>query len=89
MSDNQVYAVYLHKQALEVIGVAIKPYITEGPAGPHIICSDVDTGGAFCEIMLQGKSSDDKKVELELMIPTGMISLIISLNHDDESFGFA
>lgn len=89
MSDDHIYAVYLHPQAIEALGTPIKPYITQGPAGPHIVCADVDTGGAFCELTLQGKNQSGKTVELELMIPSGMISLIISIHNDDEGFGFA
>jgi hypothetical protein len=89
MSDSQVYAVFLFPQALEVLGEAIKPYLADGPQGPHIVCADIDTGGAFCELSLHGKNSEDKKIELELMIPSNMIRLIVSLHGEDGGFGFA
>lgn len=89
MGETQVYAVFLYPQALETLGEAIKPYLVDGPAGPHILCVEVDTGGAFCEMTLQGKSSDDKPVELELMVPAMMIRLIVSVHGEDGSFGFA
>jgi hypothetical protein len=89
MSDSQVYAVFLFPQALEVLGEAIKPYLADGPQGPHIVCADIDTGGAFCELSLHWKNSEDKKIELELMIPSNMIRLIVSLHGEDGGFGFA
>jgi len=49
----------------------------------------VDTGGAFCECTLHGKNAEGKEIELELMIPTGMIRLIVSVNGDEGVFGFA
>ena len=89
MGEAQVYAVFLFPQAIEVLGEAIKPYLTDGPQGPHIVSAEIDTGGAFCELTLQGKNSDGKNIELELMLPASMIRLIVSLHGEDGSFGFA
>lgn len=89
MVEQQVYAVFLYPQALEALGDAVKPYLVEGPAGPHLLCIGVDTGGAFCEMTLQGRDTAGKLVELELMIPTGMIRLIVSVHGRDVGFGFA
>lgn len=89
MGDQQVYAVFLYPQAVEALGGAAKPYLTEGPQGAHIICADIDTGGAFCEMTLHGKNTEGKNIELELMIPSNMIRLIVSLHGEDEGFGFA
>ncbi len=89
MDESQVYAVFLFPQALEALGEAIKPYLAEGPQGPHIVAAEIDTGGAFCELTLHGKNSEDKSIELELMIPSNMIRLIVSLHGEDGSFGFA
>jgi hypothetical protein len=87
--QQHFYAVHLHPQAMEVLGDIIKPYLAEPDTVPHIICSDVDTGGAFCECTLHGKNAEGKEIELELMIPTGMIRLIVSVNGDEGVFGFA
>lgn len=90
MNNKQhFYAVYPFPQAMEALGEAIKPYLTDGPAGPHILCAEVDTGGAFCECTLRGRSAEGKDVELEVMIPTGMIRLIVSVSGDEAGFGFA
>ena len=89
MTESQVYAVFLFPQALEVLGDAIKPYLADGPQGPHIVSAEIDTGGAFCELSLHGKNSEGKNIELELMIPSNMIRLIVSLHGEDGSFGFA
>lgn len=89
MSESQVYAVFLFPQALEALGEAIKPYLADGPQGPHIVAAEIDTGGAFCELTLHGKNSEDKDIELELMIPSNMIRLIVSLHGEGDGFGFA
>jgi hypothetical protein len=89
VGEAQVYAVFLYPQALEVLGEAVKPYITDGPQGPHIVCAEIDTGGAFCELTLHGKNSDGKNIELELMLPGSMIRLIVSLHGEGGGFGFA
>jgi hypothetical protein len=54
-----------------------------------VLCVEVDTGGAFCEMTLDGKDGDGKKIELELMVPTPMIRLIVSVHGDASTFGFA
>jgi len=88
MADQQTYVVFFFPQAVEVLGEAIKPYLSEGPAGAHLLCSEIDTGGAFCEMTVQGKSSTDKPIEIELMVPVGMIRLIVSVQDGEHEFGF-
>jgi len=88
MADQQAYVVYFFPQAVEVLGDAIKPYLSEGPAGAHVLCSEIDTGGAFCEMTVQGKSATDKPIEIELMVPVGMIRLIVSVQDGEHEFGF-
>jgi len=85
--DHEVYAVFLFPQALEALGDAIKPYVTQGHAGPQIICHEVDTGGAFVELELRGKNPQGKEIEIELMIPIQMIRMIVSVKNDP-AFGF-
>jgi hypothetical protein len=88
MGESQFYAVFLYPQAHDALGDLLKPYLAEGPNGQHIICSEIDTGGAFCELTLHGKNQDGKIIEIELMIPTAMIRLIVSMHNDEGSFGF-
>lgn len=87
MNGNKGYAVFFFPQALEALGEAIKPYLQDGPAGPHVMCDGVDTGGSLVELSLNGAARDGTPVELELMVPTGMVRMIVSA-HSDELFGF-
>lgn len=87
MDGNNGYAVFFFPQALEALGEAIKPYLQDGPAGPHVVCSGIDTGGSLIEMTLSGATNDGKEVELELMVPSGMVRMIVSA-HSDEMFGF-
>ena len=83
----QGYAVFLYPQALEILGEAIRPYLHDGPHGPHVLCSAIDTGGALIEMTLQGRTGDDQTVEIELMIPSNMVRMIVSARSDG-AFGF-
>lgn len=87
MDDAQSYAVFLFPQALEALGSAIKPYLSEGVAGQHIVCAGVDVSGVYCEMTLQGTNANGQLVALEVMVPHPMVKLIMSL-HDDHAFGF-
>lgn len=87
MDDNNGYAVFFFPQALETLGEAIQPFLLDGPAGPHVACHTVDTGGAFMEMILEGRTPEGKQVSLELMVPSGMVRMIVS-THSDEMFGF-
>lgn len=87
MGNGSGYAVYFFPQALEALGEAIKPYLLDGPAGVHVLCHHVDTGGAFVEMTLHGKAHDDTALELELMVPSGMVRMVVSA-HSDDAFGF-
>ncbi|HEY8011900.1 MAG TPA: hypothetical protein VIE67_12980 [Rudaea sp.] len=88
MNDTVNYAVFLFPQAIETLGEAIKPYLTDiPPVGPHIVCSVVDTSGTFFQLTVQGRSKDDKAIEAELMLPNAFIKLIVSM-HSEEPFGF-
>ena len=88
MSELHSYAVYFHPGALEVLGELIKPDLPEGPHGPDLLCREIDTGGAFCELELGGTDAEGKPRECELMVPTGMIRLVISTTAAEFEFGF-
>ena len=88
MAELHTYAVYFHPQALDALGEAIKPYLTEGPEGQHVLCKDIDTGGAFCELTLTGAPTTGKSPDVEIMIPVGMIRLVISVSGNEIDFGF-
>ena len=87
MNDSAGYAVFFFPPALEVLGDAIKPYLQEGAAGVHVPCREVDTGGAFIEMTLQGLTNDGRDIELELMVPGSMVRMIVSAR-SDSGFGF-
>jgi hypothetical protein len=89
MSEQHTYCVFFHPQALDVLGEAVSPYLSEGPAGKFLLCREIDTGGNFCEMELVGTGADGKPLDVELMIPTGMIRLIISTSNAEIEFGFA
>ena len=87
MNDSAGYAVFFFPPALEALGDAIKPYLQDGPAGVHVPCREVDTGGAFIEMTLQGQTNDGRDIALELMVPGAMVRMIVSARSDTE-FGF-
>lgn len=87
MNDNNGYAVFFFPQALEALGDAVRPFLQDGPAGQHIACHSIDTGGAFIEMTLEGRNPEGREVSLELMVPSGMVRMVVS-THSDEVFGF-
>jgi hypothetical protein len=82
------YAVYFHPQALEALGEVVKPFLTEGASGTYILCSEIDTGGSFCEMKVGGADAEGKPRDVELMVPVAMIRLVISTAHAEFEFGF-
>ena len=87
MNESAGYAVFFHSNALEALGEAIKPYLQDGPAGPHVPCREVDTAGAFVELTMQGETPDGQSVVVEVMVPANMVRMIISVRSDTD-FGF-
>lgn len=87
MNGNHGYAVFFFPQALEALGDAIKPYLQDSPAGPHLVCQEIDTGGALIEMTLQGVTTEGRSVQVELMIPGNMVRMIVS-SQSDGDFGF-
>jgi len=87
MNGSEGYAVFFFPAALEALGEAIKPYLAEGPAGAHVLCRGIDTGGALIEMTLEARTADDKPAQIELMVPASMVRMIVSARSDD-SFGF-
>jgi hypothetical protein len=87
MNENTGYAVFFYPPALEALGEAIKPYLQDGPMGPHIPCREVDTGGSFIELTLEGRTAEGEQVALELMVPSSMVRMIVSA-HSDNEYGF-
>ncbi|OGT56958.1 MAG: hypothetical protein A3E01_12730 [Gammaproteobacteria bacterium RIFCSPHIGHO2_12_FULL_63_22] len=88
MPEQRTYAVYFHPQAIDVMGEAIKPYLTESAEGKHVLCHEIDTSGTFCEMTLVKTNEKGKPVECEVMIPSGMIRLVIAITGDETDFGF-
>ena len=89
MNDSNGYAVFFFPQALEILGTAIRPYLQDGPAGVHVLCHEIDTGGALIEMTIEGRSTEGKVVSLELMVPTSMVRMVVSLHSDGTTFGFS
>ena len=87
MNDAHGYFVFFHPQALEALGAPIKPYLLGEGDNQHILCHEVDTGGALIEMTLSGQTQDGKVVQIELMVPGSMVRMIVSA-HGDEQFGF-
>ncbi len=87
MNGSEGYAVFFFPPALEALGEAIKSYLTEGPAGAHVLCKEIDTGGALIEMTLETQAADGKAGLVELMVPTSMVRMIVSV-HNDGGFGF-
>ena len=88
MSELTIYAIYFHPQALDTLGDTIKPYLVDGPGGPHVLSSEIDAGGPLFEMTLMGKSPDGKPTEVEVMVPLSMIRIVIAAKNE-EMFGFA
>jgi hypothetical protein len=88
MNDTEGYVVFLFDQALEALGEAIKPYLREGPGGPHLLCNEVDTAGSLIELTIQAQTQDGRTVALELMFPQSMVKMIVSAR-SDAAFGFS
>ena len=87
MPDLTLYAVFFHPAALEALGEAIKPYLSDGPYGPHVVCREVDSGGAFFEMTIEGRDSEGRLIEVEVMVPSAMVRMVLS-THSDGLFGF-
>lgn len=87
MSDFNGYAVFFFPNAMEALGETIKPYLQDSPGGPHILCRDIDVGGSLAQLTLEGRTTDGRELDLELMFPTNMVRMIVSAR-SDPSFGF-
>jgi len=87
MNDSNGYAVFFFPQALEALGAAIQPFMQDGPAGPHVACTTIDTGGAFIEMSIDGRTQEGKHIALELMVPSGMVRMVVS-TQSEAMFGF-
>lgn len=87
MNGNEGYAVFLFPQALEALGEAVKPYLTESTQGAHVLCREIDTAGALIQMTLEGTTGEGKAVQLQLMLPSSMVRMIVSARGED-AFGF-
>jgi hypothetical protein len=88
MTELHTYSVYLHPQALDVLGEAVAPFLSDSPVGKYLSCREIDTGGSFCELELAGTNAEGKPLDVQLMIPTNMIRLVISTAGTEVDFGF-
>jgi hypothetical protein len=88
LSDDLQYAVYLHPGALETLGETIAPFLTHGPHGPHLVCSDIDTAGALAEMTVETITAEGAHQRTEVMFPVAMIRLVVSIGGLVDGFGF-
>ena len=82
------YAVFFFPAALEALGPAIDPYLVRDNGEPHVLCSEVDTSGAFIEATLEGASAAGDAQTVELMFPANMVRMIVTVQRSG-AFGFA
>lgn len=87
IGDRNGYAVFLFEHALETLGDAIKPYLCDGPGGKHLSCREIDTAGGFVEMMLDGCDASGTPQDLELIVPSNMVRMIVSARTEG-AFGF-
>ena len=87
MQDTDGYAVYFFPQALEALGEAVKPYLTESPHGTHVLCTGIDTAGSLIQMSLDGTTAGGEVLQVQLMVPSSMVRMIVSAR-GDEAFGF-
>ena len=87
MADSPNYAVFLFPQALEALGDPIKPYLRDEPMGPHIVCAEIDASGPFFGMTLIGQGAKGQALQLEIMVPSSMVRLVMSM-HGEHDIGF-
>ena len=87
MNGSEGYAVFFFPPALEALGEAIKPYLSEGPAGVHVLCKAIDTAGSLVEMTIEVRDATGKVSVVELMVPGSMVRMIVSARGDG-GFGF-
>lgn len=89
MNGNEGYAVFFFPEALKALGDTITPYLVkEEGKEPHVLCREIDTGGALTEMTLEGLAPDGKTVQIELMVPGSMVKMIVSARSDG-AIGFS
>jgi len=87
MNEVKGYAVFFRPEAVDALGEALKPYLSESPRGAYLQCEEIDTSGAFVEMLIKRANREGNWTEVELMIPAGAIRMIVSCQSDG-SFGF-
>lgn len=85
---GECYAVFLHDSSMEALGDAITPYLRDDPRGRHVCCRAVDTAGGFVEMTIDAQTDDGSRAEVEVIVPSNMVKLIVSMRSDGV-FGFA
>ncbi len=88
MSQQRIYAVYFHPGALETLGDAIALYLTDAPEGKHLRCKEIDSAGGFFEVTLAGTDAGGKPLDVDMLVPSGMIRLVVSGSGSEVEFGF-
>lgn len=87
MNDAHGYVVFFFPQALEVLGEPFRHYLLGAPGAEHVLCREIDTGGAFISMMIDGQTKDGRPVQIQLMVPSSMVRMVVSAQ-GDEAFGF-
>jgi hypothetical protein len=87
MTDATSYSVFLFPAAVEALGSPVKPHLQDGEGGAFIRCASIDSSGPLFGMTLLTTDANGQPVELEIMIPHGMVRLVMS-SHNEQDFGF-
>lgn len=82
--DNN-YAVLLFKEAIEVLGDALEPYLFSGPMGRHLYCKKLEHIGGFIEMTFTpGQVKHRIESDVNLQLPSQFVKFITYANDGDQ-----
>jgi len=88
-NKEKVFGILLFGSAVDELGVAITPYLRQGPVGDYIYCRSVVQEGAFMKLTIDPEQVDQGiECPMVLWIPTSFVKFV-AVAEDEKSIGFS
>ena len=68
---------------------SIATSLPNSPEGKHLRCKEIDSAGGFFECELAGSGPDGKPLDVDMLVPSSMIRLVVSVSGNEIDFGFS
>jgi len=87
METPRIFGVLLTDEGWADLDEALKLYVSEGPIGKYLYCSNISPDGNYFSMEITATNPDGSIFDAEISIPHRYVKIVVAAKHD-KSIGF-